>query len=118
LKSDVVLTMPPLPLRYTGREAVVEFYARVPFATGVPLRFNPTRANRQPAVAVYQLDRDSQRYRGVGIWVLGADGAAIAEITAFVDPNLMPVFGLPAELNLSEKIVGCGPINSGPFLES
>jgi len=62
LKSNVVLTMPPLPLRYTGREAVVDFYARLPFAQGPPLRFLATRANRQPAVAVYRLDRDERRY--------------------------------------------------------
>jgi len=36
----------------------------------------------------------------LGIWVLAADGEAIAEITAFVDPRLMAVFGLPAALNL------------------
>ncbi len=30
LTSDVILTMPPVPVRYTGREAVAEFFATVP----------------------------------------------------------------------------------------
>jgi hypothetical protein len=30
--------------------------------------------------------------------VLRADGDALAEITTFADPALMPVFGLPTEL--------------------
>lgn len=97
LKSDVVMTM--LPLRYTGREAVAEFLATVP-ADGALDRFLllPTRANRQPAVAVYRLDPDGQTYRAWGIFVLSVDGDAIAEITAFVDPRLVPVFGFPTEL--------------------
>jgi RNA polymerase sigma-70 factor, ECF subfamily len=99
LKRDVVLTMPPLPLRYTGREKVAEFLATTP-ADGALDRFRllPTRANRQPAVAVYRLDPEGQTYRARGIHVLSVDGDAIAAITSFVDPTLMPVFGFPAEL--------------------
>jgi RNA polymerase sigma-70 factor (ECF subfamily) len=96
LTRDVVLTMPPLPLRYAGREAVTAFYAAVPYASPDDFAFLPTRANRQPAVGVYRLDADI--YRPMGIWVLHPDGDAIAEITAFVDPTLPPRFGLPTEL--------------------
>src|SRR5258708_28204914 len=99
LTQDVVLTMPPLPLRYAGREAVTAFYAAVPYASPDEFAFLPTRANRQPAVGVYRLDADF--YRPVGIWVLHPDGDAIAEITAFVDPTLAPRFGLPTELRHS-----------------
>ena len=99
LTQDVVLTMPPLPLRYAGREAVTAFYAAVPYASPDDFAFVPTRANRQPAVGVYRLDADI--YRPVGIWVLRPDGDAIAEITAFVDPALAPRFGLPTELRYS-----------------
>src|SRR5919198_1357525 len=72
LKSDVVLTMPPLPLRYAGRDAVAEFFATMP-AGGALDRFRlvPTRANRQPAVAVYRLEAESQTFRAWGIFVLG-----------------------------------------------
>ena len=89
--------MPPLPLRYTGRAAVTAFYAAVPYAGVDRLSFISTRANRQPAVAVYRLDPDKQLHHALGIWVLRADGDAIAEITAFVDPALPAVFGLPTE---------------------
>jgi RNA polymerase sigma-70 factor (TIGR02960 family) len=96
LTQDVVLTMPPLPLRYAGREAVTAFYAAVSYASPDEFTFLPTHANRQPAVGVYRLEADI--YRPVGIWVLHPDGDAIAEITAFVDPTLPPRFGLPTEL--------------------
>ncbi len=99
LKSDVVMTMPPLPVRYTGREAVAAFLATIP-AGGARdrFRFIPTRANRQPALAVYRLDPDGHTYGAWGIFVLSADGDAIAEITAFIDPTLLPMFGLPTEI--------------------
>jgi RNA polymerase sigma-70 factor, ECF subfamily len=99
LKNDVVLTMPPRPVRYSGREAVAAFLASIrPRDQRAGFRFVPTRANRQPALAVYRLDPAGDAYRGWGVWVLGAQGDAIAEITAFVDPTLMPAFGLPTEL--------------------
>src|SRR3984893_4454702 len=74
LAHDVVLTMPPLPLRYTGRAAVTAFYAAVPFAGVDRFRFLPIRANRQPAVAVYRLASDGRKYHALGVWVLRADG--------------------------------------------
>jgi RNA polymerase sigma-70 factor (ECF subfamily) len=102
LKDDVVLTMPPRPLRYVGRQAVAEFYDRVPFATGEQFHFVAARANRQPAVALYRLDSSRNKYVAGGMWVLTLDGDFIAEITAFVDPTLLPSFGLPAELQASQ----------------
>jgi RNA polymerase sigma-70 factor (ECF subfamily) len=99
LTNDVVLTMPPRPVRYSGREAVAAFLASIrPPDQRMGFRFVPTRANRQPALAVYRLDRDISAYHGWAIWVLGVDGAALAEITAFADPRLMPAFGLPTSL--------------------
>lgn len=98
LRSDVVLTMPPLPLRYDGRDAVTDFYGRVPFATHDRFRLIATRANRQPALAVYRFDSTTNTYQGVGIWVLTIDEDAVAEITTFIDRQLLPAFGLPAEI--------------------
>jgi RNA polymerase sigma-70 factor (ECF subfamily) len=98
LKNDVVLTMPPLPLHYTGREAVAEFFEGIPLGGSDRFRVIPTRANRQPALAVYRLAPDGRTYGAWGIWVLSMDGDAIAEVTAFVDPTLVPVFGLPTVL--------------------
>jgi RNA polymerase sigma-70 factor, ECF subfamily len=98
LKHDVVLTMPPLPLRYSGRAEVSAFYAAVPYASMGRFALTSTRANRQPALAIYRLDPDARVYRPLGIWVLRPEDDAIAEITAFVDPTLPPLFGLPAEI--------------------
>jgi hypothetical protein len=68
----------------------------------LPGRFRviPTRANRQPALAVYRRDAPGAVYRAWGIWVVTTDGDAIAKITAFIDPMLLPGFGLPTELGL------------------
>jgi RNA polymerase sigma-70 factor (TIGR02960 family) len=101
LKRDVVMGVPALRLRYVGRESVSRFLATVPpQEQRSNFRFLPTRANRQPALAVYRRDpdSDSQIYRAWAILVLTTDGEAVAGITAFIDPSLMPAFGLPTEL--------------------
>jgi RNA polymerase sigma-70 factor (ECF subfamily) len=106
LTSDVVVTMPPRPLRYSGREAVTAFLTRIPDGGArAQFRFIPTRANRQPAMAVYRPAPDGQTYRAWGMFVLGVDGDAVAAITAFADAALMPVFGLPAELASDSELL-------------
>jgi RNA polymerase sigma-70 factor (ECF subfamily) len=99
LKQDVVLVMPPLPLRVVGRDAAANFFRALP--AGGPDRFRVlhTRANRQPALAVYRLDTQANVYFAWGIWVLTLDGQSIAAVTAFLDPLLIPRFGLPAQLD-------------------
>ena len=100
LKSDVVLTMPPLPVRYSGRDEVATFFATVPSGGALDrFRLIPTRANLQPALGAYRLNSDTNTYRAWGIWVLSLDGEAIAEITAFVDEKLFPRFRLPSEVD-------------------
>jgi RNA polymerase sigma-70 factor (ECF subfamily) len=99
LREDAVMTMPPEPLLFRGRQAIGEFFATVPAGGALDqIRLLPTRANRQPAVAAYMLDRETGAYRPYGLMVLSLDGEAIAEITGFADPALFPLFGLPAEL--------------------
>ena len=98
LKRDVVLTMPPLPLRLTGWQPVAAFLAALPLAGEGRLRIVHTRANRQPALAVYVRDEGGDIYRAWGMTVLTIDGDAIAEMAHFVDPQLIARFGLPAEL--------------------
>ena len=61
-------------------------------------RLIPTRANRQPALAIYRFDSARRNFRAFGLLVLTIDGEAIAEITAFHDLTIFPLFGLPAEL--------------------
>jgi RNA polymerase sigma-70 factor (ECF subfamily) len=59
-------------------------------------RMVPTRANGQPAVAAYLRGAGDDAHRAFGIGVLGIEGGRIAEIVAFHDPALFPLFGLPA----------------------
>ncbi len=100
LRDDAVMTMPPEPLLFRGREAIGAFFATVPAGGALnEIRLIPTRANRQPAVAAYQLDREAGIHRPYGLMVLSLDGEHIAEITGFADPTLFPLFGLPPELD-------------------
>jgi RNA polymerase sigma-70 factor (TIGR02960 family) len=73
LTDDALLTMPPQPVEYEGRDAVLEFFRIVPAALGFDsFRFTATRANGQPAL-LYER----------GILVLGLAGDRIAAITRF-----------------------------------
>jgi len=100
LTRDAVMTMPPLPLRYAGRDAIAEFLATVPSVSGAfaRVRFLPTRANRQPALAGYRLDSASGKRHAWAIFVLTLDGDLIGGLDVFFDPTLFPAFGLPMEL--------------------
>jgi RNA polymerase sigma-70 factor, ECF subfamily len=101
MREDAVMTMPPDPTVFLGRQAIVDFFATVP-AGGeldkIPLL--PTRANRQPAVAAYFPDPEAVVYRPYGVMVLTLDGDSIAEITGCTDPAIFPLLGLPAELEM------------------
>jgi RNA polymerase sigma-70 factor, ECF subfamily len=101
LKADVVMGAPTWGLRLNGRSTVCEFLGTVPAADErAKFRFIATRANRQPALAVYRLDEiaDSETYRALGIVVLTMDGNAVNGIAMFPDPKLVPTFGLPTHI--------------------
>ena len=91
LRADVELEMPPIPTWFTGQRAVLGFLAGHVLASAV-WRLVPTRANGQPAFAVYRRADDSS-YQAYGIQVLTLTGAKIARITSFNDPGLVPIFG-------------------------
>ena len=94
LQQDARLTMPPTPTWYDGREAVAAFHARL-FMARYEWRFLVTRANRQPAVAFYTRRPGESEYRGWGIDVLLVEDGLVAQIDAFLLPQLFPAFGLP-----------------------
>src|SRR5215469_11668199 len=99
LRKDALLTMPPFPLAYRGREAIAQFLATVPAGGHLDqITLVPTRANMQPAVAAYLREPGSRRATAYGIMVLTIDGSIIGEITGFADPALFPLFGLPGHL--------------------
>ena len=102
LAEDVRATMPPFPMWYLGREAVVGSLAASwdPGAPGYVGRFRmvPTRANRQPAAAAYVRGPGDAEHRAFAIGVLRIEGGRIVELTAFHDPGLFAAFGLPPAL--------------------
>jgi len=96
LREDALLTMPPLPAAYRGRDAIGRFLRTVPAAGRLDrITLVPVRANCQPAVAAYVQNGDGPGMSAYGIMVLTVDGDHIIEITGFADPALFPVFGLP-----------------------
>jgi RNA polymerase sigma-70 factor, ECF subfamily len=103
LAADVRATMPPFPMWFLGREAVLASLA----ASWDPgsrayvgrLRALATRANRQPAMALYRRTPGRPDHHAFAISVLRIEDGRIAEMTAFHDLNLFPAFGLPATVH-------------------
>ncbi|MBV9322048.1 MAG: nuclear transport factor 2 family protein, partial [Mycobacterium sp.] len=94
LQADVKLEMPPLPVWFTGRDAVTRFLAARAFTKAGDMALVTTGANRQPAVAEYRRDADGV-LRAHSIHVLTTGSTGIAAITVFLDPTLFSVFGMP-----------------------
>jgi RNA polymerase sigma-70 factor, ECF subfamily len=96
LRADARLTMPPHPIWYAGRDAIM-----IAAQQGFDPEFGhlhavATGANRQPAVAYYLRSPGASDYLPLALDVLRVEGGGIAEITSFVFPELFPAFGLPA----------------------
>jgi hypothetical protein len=89
LRADVRLEMPPTPTWFTGRAAVVGFFATRVMRAAL-WRMTPTRANGQPAVVVHK--RDGDGWRPYAIQVLTLIGDRVAHIVAFNDPALVSTF--------------------------
>jgi RNA polymerase sigma-70 factor (ECF subfamily) len=101
LSAEAKLTMPPNPMWFIGRDAILNFI-RPSFDPESPAYFGrwrhlPTRANGQPAVAGYVQRPGTNVYRAQLLDVLRVEGGLIAEITTF-EPHVLPAFGLPLKL--------------------
>jgi RNA polymerase sigma-70 factor (TIGR02960 family) len=96
LRGDARMTMPPTPSWYLGRDAVGAFFATfLASELGTGSRLLPTRANGQPALAVYGRAGDDGLHQPLGIKVLTLDDRGrIAAIHGFTDPELLRLFGL------------------------
>jgi RNA polymerase sigma-70 factor (ECF subfamily) len=101
MREDAVMTMPPDPAVFLGRQAIADFFATVPAGGALDkIPVVATSANRQPAVAAYFPDPEAGVYRPYGVMVLTLDGDSIAEITGCTDPSVFPLLGLPSALEL------------------
>jgi RNA polymerase sigma-70 factor, ECF subfamily len=99
LKEDALLTMPPSPAWVFGRDAIGRFFANYPFrASARPHLHVPTRANRQPAYAVFLTGGKGAPAEPFAIEVLRIEDGLIAEIHYFLQPELLARFAvsLPA----------------------
>lgn len=100
LKEDAILAMPPYAEWYRGRASIAAFLSSTVFAGEAcgRQRLLPTRANGQPAFAVYLSDAEDGVYRARAIKLLTLEGGKFAEITASIDPSLFRYFSLPDAL--------------------
>jgi RNA polymerase sigma-70 factor (ECF subfamily) len=81
LREDVRVSFPPCPLWYDGRDAFIEASSK--HAAPGEYRFVPTRANRQPALAIYLRRPGDSEYRPLAFEVLRIEGGQVAEIVDF-----------------------------------
>jgi len=98
LTEQAVVSMPPVPSWFRGRDAVATFLAARPLAGRTPVRLLATGANGQPAFAQYRRPAGGDAFLPVDLFVLTLEGERIAEITAFLDDEMFARFGLPARL--------------------
>ncbi|HEX5294882.1 MAG TPA: sigma-70 family RNA polymerase sigma factor [Streptosporangiaceae bacterium] len=92
LTDDVFMSMPPMPLEYTGRDVVAQFCAPL-FGAGREYDVAVTRANGQPAFGVY-LRGPAGVSHGSGLITVALAGDRICAMTRF-ESSLFPQFGLP-----------------------
>jgi RNA polymerase sigma-70 factor (ECF subfamily) len=105
LKEDAVLSMPPSPSWYQGRDAIHAFVTLTVFGEEGMFggkadgrwQLVETRANSSPAFALYQRI-EANEYRALGLHVLEYEGGSITKIVSFIDPSLPSRFGLPSVL--------------------
>lgn len=101
LKKDAILTMPPSPSWYRGKNAIGIFAARTVFADHGMFagkakgrwKLLPLHANAQPAFAIYQR-AEAGDYQFSGIHVLTAQARQLTQITCFMDPSLLRYFSV------------------------
>lgn len=99
LKDNVILTMPPSPAWFSGREAVRVHAASI-CLRGIrdQWRLLPTRANNQLAFACYRRDERDGGFHAHALQLIQLEGEQITEIQMFLQPHCFPRFGFPLVL--------------------
>ena len=96
LTDDARLTMPPEPVEFRGPLAIAGFFES--HLWGTELKLVATRANDQPALALYLADPCASIWRVSSLAVLTLRGNRVCAITRFGDRALFARFGLPRTL--------------------
>jgi RNA polymerase sigma-70 factor (ECF subfamily) len=97
LAEDAVLSMPPQPEWYAGRDAIRRFLARMLADEQRRYRSLPTRSNGSPAVGVY-VSIAGGPFEATAINVLSLRDGRVARMTRFSSPRFFHSFGLPVRL--------------------
>jgi RNA polymerase sigma-70 factor (TIGR02960 family) len=95
LTEDALLSIPPLPLEYQGRELARRFFTAI--WGNRSYRLIAARANDQPAFALYVRDPQARVAHASGLLVATLAGPQICVLTRF-DNSVLPGFGLPRTL--------------------
>jgi RNA polymerase sigma-70 factor (ECF subfamily) len=99
LTDDALLTMPPEPVEYEGREAIATLLRnRHRSRIGRAMHLVPVRANGQPAFGHYIEDPHAPLFRLSGIIVLTVRESGISGLTRFADTGIAGRFALPRSL--------------------
>ena len=101
LREDAVLRMPPEPSLGGGRE-IARFFLDVAHGDLTRIRHRPTWANGRPAVTI-EVRAEDDTWTPEGISVLRIEAGQIAGIDAFLDPALLPRFGVPASASTAPR---------------
>ena len=107
LAEDATMAMPPMALWFRGRDACEVFlrewafgrrWAGERFEEGErDVQLVVTTASGQPAIGAYRRDGDTFRPYALQVLTFRPDGK-LADITAFVSPQIFPAYGLPETL--------------------
>jgi len=99
LAEDATFAMPPYPGWCQGRDEIADSWL-MPGGPPPRLRYVPTRANAQLALAVYLRDARAGVYLPICLDVLAVEDEKISEVIAFRSLDAFSRFGLPHELPL------------------
>ena len=97
IREDAVFRMPPEPGETVGRDAMMRLWVEGGFGSSMRLRCLTTRANRQPAVAFYNLAKDGSKYDAMALDVIRIEEGKITEVVTFA-PTVFGGFGLPLSI--------------------
>jgi RNA polymerase sigma-70 factor (TIGR02960 family) len=102
LTADVLISMPPVPLEFQGRDIVARFFTNI-FGEGRHAYdlMPATRANGQLAFGAF-LRTSADIRQGTSLLVLTLAGDRICAITGF-NKEMFPLFGLPQSLHKDQR---------------
>ena len=94
LREDATLRMPPQP-SLSGRLPIARFFLdTIAHGDLTRIRHRPTWANGRPAVTI-EVRADDGTWIPHGVSLLQIEATQIVSIDAFLDPSLLPRFGVP-----------------------